>query len=126
MSVLVDTSVWVDFLRRGEDTLADLLVEQRVAIHPIIIGELASGNLPNRGGTLNDLLALDQAPIATFEEALHLLEQDRLYGHDLHWNDIQILASAVIARLPLWTRDGRLHSAAAAKSWGWNEYGHHL
>ncbi len=115
MSVLVDTSVWVDFLRRGEDTLANLLVEQRVAIHPIIIGELASGNLPNRGGTLNDLLALDQAPIATFEEALHLLDQDRLYGRGLHWNDIQILASAVIARLPLWTRDRRLHSAAAAK-----------
>ena len=126
MSVLVDTSVWVDFLRRGEDTLANLLVEQRVAIHPIIIGELASGNLPNRGGTLNDLLVLDQAPIATFEEALHLLEQDRLYGRGFHWNHIQILASAVIARLPLWTRDRRLHSAAAAKGWGWNEYGHHL
>ena len=59
---------------------------------------------------MNDLLALDQAPIATFEEALHLLEQDRFYGRGFHWNHIQILASAVIAAF----RSGRVTGAFIA------------
>ena len=121
MNVLVDTSVWVDFIRKGDEKLAKLLQEQRVVTHPIIIGELASGNLSDREETLNALLALRQAPTATFYETLHLLERDRLYGRGLHWNDIQVLASALIAGLPLWTRDRRLRSAAEARDSDWDQ-----
>ena len=120
MNVLVDTSVWVDFFRREDEELAGLLQEQRVVTHPIIIGELACGDLPDRGATLNALLALDQVPIATFYESFHLLERDRLYGSGLHWNDVQVLASAMIAGLSLWTRDRRLRAAAGARGSGWN------
>ncbi len=119
MNVLVDTNVWVDFFRRGDPKLATLLLEQRVVTHPIIIGELACGQLFDREETLNALFALDQVPMATFYESLHLLERDRLYGSGLHWNDIQLLASALIAGLPLWTRDRRLRSAALARDSGW-------
>ena len=112
MNILVDTNVWVDFFRRGDEKLTYLLQEQRVMTHPIIIGELASGNLIDREETLNALLALNQVPMATFHETLHLLERDRLYGRGLHWNDIQVLASALIAGLPLWTRDRRLRLPA--------------
>ena len=44
VDVLVDTSVWVDFLRSGDPNLAILLEnmpgQNRVVIHPMIIGEL--------------------------------------------------------------------------------------
>jgi len=39
--VLVDTSVWMDFLRSGEQVLKSLLNSNRVVMHPMIIGELA-------------------------------------------------------------------------------------
>lgn len=121
MKVLVDTSVWVDFFRRGDKKLATLLQEQRVVTHPIIIGELACGDLIDREETLNALRVLNQAPTATFHEALHLLERDRLYGRGLHWNDVQVLASALIAGFPLWTRDRRLRSAAKARDSAWDQ-----
>lgn len=90
---LVNTSVWIGFLIKGNDLLATLLPEERVILHPIVLGELASGNLPNRRRTLNDLFALDHSPVATFSESLYFLEHNRLYGHGLHWNDIQISGS---------------------------------
>ena len=38
--VLVDTSVWVDHLRRGNEELLALLNEGLVAVHPFVLGEL--------------------------------------------------------------------------------------
>ena len=46
--ILVDTSVWVDHLRLADVGLAALLARGVVAMHPMIIGELACGNLRNR------------------------------------------------------------------------------
>lgn len=39
--ILVDTSVWVKFLRHGLPLLATLLQDGEVLIHPWVIGELA-------------------------------------------------------------------------------------
>jgi len=39
--ILVDTSVWVDHLRRGDATLAARLERGEVNSHPFVIGELA-------------------------------------------------------------------------------------
>ena len=39
---LVDTSVWVNHLRANDVTLATLLDENRVLMHPMVIGELGS------------------------------------------------------------------------------------
>jgi hypothetical protein len=41
--VLLDTSVWIDHLRRGNSRAAALLGAGEVACHPLIIGELACG-----------------------------------------------------------------------------------
>jgi predicted nucleic acid-binding protein len=46
--ILVDTSVWVDHLRKGDAALAALLERGAVAMHPFIIGELACGSLADR------------------------------------------------------------------------------
>jgi len=59
--VLVDTSVWVEHLRRGEARLAALLDAGEVLCHPLVVGELACGNLRRRGeilGLLGELPSL--------------------------------------------------------------------
>jgi predicted nucleic acid-binding protein len=50
--ILVDTSVWVEHLRRGSQELEALLVEGEVMCHQFVIGELACGNLKNRSAIL--------------------------------------------------------------------------
>ena len=78
--ILVDTSVWVDFFRSGDDMLATLLEEGQVLTHPYIVGELACGNLPSRGQVLADLTALPSAPVAQHPEVLLFIEQHALMG----------------------------------------------
>ena len=43
--ILVDTSVWIDHVRGGNARLRKLLQEGKVATHPMVLGELACGNL---------------------------------------------------------------------------------
>jgi len=47
--ILMDTSVWMDHLRRRDAVLAAALNANVVAIHPFVIGELACGLLKSRG-----------------------------------------------------------------------------
>ena len=110
--VLVDTSVWVDHLRRGNDDLVTLLEEAQSLCHPFVIGELACGNLSQRDRILSLLGALPQAPVAEHAEVLELVESRRLHGQGLGWIDMHLLASALLAGCPLWTLDRRLASAA--------------
>ena len=51
--VLVDTSVWVRYLREGDPDLEQLLNDGEVMCHPYIVGELACGNLKNRNEVLH-------------------------------------------------------------------------
>ncbi len=53
--VLVDTSVWVDHFRRPNSRLVELLLLDRVIMHPLILGEIACGTPPKRDQTLADL-----------------------------------------------------------------------
>ena len=76
--VLVDTSVWIDHLRRGNRGLADLLNRASVLCHPLVIGELACGSLQNRDEILGLLSALPMALVAKQDEALRLLDDERL------------------------------------------------
>ena len=40
--ILVDTSIWIDHLRRSEAALSALLNDAQVCTHPMIIGELGA------------------------------------------------------------------------------------
>lgn len=111
--VLVDTSVWVDHLRRGDKRLAQLLVQNQVMMHPMIIGELACGNMQNR----NELLALWQnlpaVKEATHGEAMYFLEHQQLMGKGIGYIDLHLLAAARLnGSARLWTRDIRLAQLA--------------
>lgn len=109
---LVDTSVWVDHFRRGDDSLTGLLAEATVHCHPFVIGELACGRLKQRQAILALLANLPQPPIAEHEEVLAFVERYQLMGSGIGWIDAHLLASARLAGIPLWTRDAQLRTVA--------------
>jgi len=112
--VLVDTSIWIDHLRKSNAHLEQLLLDLEVACHPFIIGELACGNLKNRTEILTLLHALPPALAIEHDEILHFIEHNKLMGIGLGLIDIHLLASARLAHLPLWTSDKKLFKAAEA------------
>jgi len=114
--VLVDTSVWIDHLRRGNRRLAELLDEGVVASHPFVLGEIACGHLKNRDEILSRLAALPTCDVADTDEVLHLLKQEKLYGRGMGWVDAHLLASARLTGRPLWTLDRRLAKVARTLS----------
>ena len=112
--ILADTSIWVDHLRAGEPGLVSLLNDNRVLTHPMVIGELACGNLPNRDAVLGLLGALPAIHVATHEEVLFFIEQRQFMGRGIGYIDAHLLAAAMLARsVQLWTRDRRLMVVAA-------------
>ena len=112
--VLVDTSIWVDHLNRGNERLTRLLEDGLVVCHPYVIGELACGRLKNRREVLGLLQALPQAPVAEQEELLRLVDTHRLYGRGLGWIDIHLLGGALLSSCAIWTGDKGLIAAARA------------
>jgi predicted nucleic acid-binding protein len=110
--VLVDTSVWIDHLRRGNDLLADRLRGGEVWTHPFVIGELACGTLERRREILGLLAALPHTPLLDHQEALEFVEAHQLMAQGLGWVDVHLLASARLGRVSVWTLDRRLDSAA--------------
>ncbi|MBF0199646.1 MAG: PIN domain-containing protein [Planctomycetes bacterium] len=106
--VLVDTSVWIDFLREGSSKLEELLNEGGVSTHPLIIGELACGNIQDRKkflSLLNDLPIIQES---THEEVLHFIEKHKSFGLGVGFFDLHILCSAIINNNSVWTLDRRL------------------
>jgi len=116
--ILVDTSIWVDHLRSGRRELVSLLNEGVVSCHPFVIGELACDTLQNRDEILTLLAALPTATVASHEEALFLVSDRGLDGNGLGWVDVHLLASALLTKCSLWTRDKALESAAASLNVG--------
>lgn len=113
--ILVDTSVWVDHLRRGDAQLAGLLHRGAVLMHPFVLGEIACGSLVDRPNLLALLKQLPAAAVAEGGEVLGFIEQRSLHGRGIGFVDVHLLAAVVLtAGARLWTRDKRLRSAADA------------
>jgi predicted nucleic acid-binding protein len=110
--VLVDTSIWVTHLRRGNRQLEKLLMDAEVMCHPFIIGELACGNLKNRNEIISLLQSLPSAPTIEFDEFIFFIDRNHLMGKGIGFVDVHLLASAQLTGIPLWTADKRLKSAA--------------
>jgi predicted nucleic acid-binding protein len=111
--ILVDTSIWVDHLRKGNIVLSSLLERGEVAIHPFIIGELACGSMRKRDEILGLLKELPRVGVADHREVLHLVEAEHLHGQGIGWIDAHLLASARLSGALIWTSDKKLRSAAA-------------
>lgn len=121
--ILVDTSVWVEHLRRGLPRLASLLQDGEVLIHPWVIGELACGTLRNRQEVLELLQGLPAATVASEAEVLLLIERDHLMGRGIGYVDVHLLASARLSHCRLLTQDRRLAAAAEELGLGASEGG---
>lgn len=107
--ILVDTSVWVDHLRRGDPGLIHLLERSAVLMHPFVVGEIACGGLRDREAILELLQDLPAAVLASPEEALRFVESRALHGKGIGYVDVHLLASvALTPDAKLWTRDTKL------------------
>jgi predicted nucleic acid-binding protein len=113
MRVLVDTSVWVDHFRNRNNGLTALLENNDVLCHPFVIGELACGILQRRAEILESLSALPSAPSVQHGEALHFMDSHKLVGKGIGFIDVNLLASAYLGKVKLWTRDKRLRELAS-------------
>ncbi len=111
--ILVDTSVWIGHLQSHDDTLATLLNNSQVLMHPYVSGELACGNLSNRDELLHLLAALPQISVALDAEVQFFIEQRSLMGKGIGYIDAHLLAAVALdGTAKIWTRDKRLHQVA--------------
>lgn len=111
--ILVDTSIWVDHLRTGDEALARLLNAGSVLSHPFVIGELALGNLHQREAVLGLLQGLPAAESAIDAEVLTLIAASGLAGRGIGYVDAHLLAATRLTDgARFWTRDKRLAAIA--------------
>jgi predicted nucleic acid-binding protein len=110
--ILVDTSVWVDYLRMGDSEMVSLLETDQVCSHDFVGGELACSNLRNRAEILGLLRSLPRLATATEEEALFLIEDRHLMGRGIGYIDVHPLAATLLGSAHLWTRDKALRILA--------------
>jgi predicted nucleic acid-binding protein len=111
--ILVDTSVWIDHLRKREVKLQELLQNDEVVTHPFVRLELALGSIANREKVLSDLVLLPQVPVAEVDELFSLLELRKLYRRGIGVTDLHLIASGLFDKtISIWTRDRRLGEIA--------------
>lgn len=110
--ILVDTSIWVTYLRKGNVGLDDLLNYGPAVYHPFIIGELACGNLKNRSVIFSLLQTLRAEVQAEHEGVMTFLERHRLMGKGLSYVDMHLLVSSVLSNIPLWILDKGLREVS--------------
>lgn len=110
--VLVDTSVWIDHLRKSQKGLVSLLESGTVIIHPFVLGELACGNLHNRKEIIALLHALPFITKADDDELLFFIERHALMGRGIGLVDMHLLAACHLDSCLLWTKDKRLKDIA--------------
>ena len=110
--VLIDTSIWVDYINNGDFGLSALLDENRVLVHAYVIGEVALGSIRDRSSRLRGLCEMPSVDIVAQDAVLALIDSGHLWGTGIGYVDAHLLAAALAADVGLWTRDKRLRAAA--------------
>lgn len=108
---LVDSSIWIEHMRRPDLELASLLDAEQVLMHPFVFGELILGRLHEREAILRRLRILKTTPLLAEHEVEDLVERFQLWGRGVGWIDCHLIASARKAHADLLTRDKALKSA---------------
>ena len=113
--VLADTSVWVAHFRKPNPALQTRLSADQVLCHPMVLLEIACGTPPEpRERTLSDLRQLRSATVANTDEALALIERERLQDSGCGAIDLLLLGSVLLTSdAALWTLDKNLKALAA-------------
>ena len=111
--ILVDTSVWIDDLRRPSRELRDRVRAGDVLSHEMVIGELACGNLPDRNGFLRRLKDLPVISVVSSDEVLALIERHAWMGRGMGYVDANLLGAVLVdGSATLWTNDLKLRRVA--------------
>lgn len=111
--ILADTSIWVDHFRSENVEMRRQLDNRRIAMHPLVVGELALGSLRDRTRTLSYLDLLPRAPMAQLSEVRQMIESRSLYSQGIGLTDAYLIASIFLdPSMLLWTKDKRLRSTA--------------
>ena len=123
--VLVDTSVWVEFIRFGSPQLSHLLMQGRVLMHDMVMGEIACGSVLGRGERLAAMGELFKIDAAEPSEVLKFIEKHQLFGCGIGYVDSHLLASvALTPGCGLWSQDKRLHTVAQRMGCSFRELAH--
>ena len=115
MSVLVDTSVWVRFLANRPPfagQLDGLLRRDEVSGHDFVYGELLMGDRGGRRAILAAYDRMDRVSVVPHAEVVAFVRDRKLSGRGIGWIDAHLLASALVARVRLWTADSPLATIA--------------
>lgn len=106
--VLVDSSAWADYLRgRGRNgaEVVRLLAEDRVWLHPVVVGEVLLGGVDladGRFGSLPSLAEFAQADVVDWVRT-----RARGWVRGVGWADCVIAHAALVHGTPLLTSDAR-------------------
>lgn len=114
--ILVDTSIWVDHLKKDGHPLAKLLEEGHVLMHDMVAGELACGNLRDRQGLMKQLSGLPQLKVISHQSVMAFIEDHGVMGKGIGFVDVHLLAATKNAGGEIWTRDKNLLSVASGLS----------
>lgn len=115
MTVLIDTSVWIEHFRTPRDGLVRLVSSGEARLHPFVIGELAIGSIRDRSRFLAFLSTLSTLPAAApvaDADVLAFIEDQALHGTGVGLVDVHLLASCTAGGARLWTFDKRLKAQA--------------
>lgn len=110
--ILVDSSVWIDHFRKPSSRLEALLEAEDVCTHPLVIGEVACGNLKNRREIIALMHALPILQKVDDDEMLFFVDRHQLNGKGVGLIDIHLLASCLLDKSRMWTFDKRLRVLA--------------
>lgn len=113
--ILADTSIWVEYLRRGDPEMEKLLSRDQIVTHPFVVAEIALGSLRKRRERLAELQSLLEVKIAQLSEVRHMIETRSLHGKGIGLIDAYLLASCLMTPgTQLWTRDAAMARVARA------------
>lgn len=113
--VLIDTSVWIRSFRRAErytSRLYELLALDEVVGHQLVYGELLIGDRGGRKGFLELYEAYPQATPVAHSQLVEFVRTRRLHASGIGWIDANLLASALVDGVRLWTADARFAEVA--------------
>lgn len=119
--IIVDTSVWIDHIRRPIELLGELLLAGEVRQHPFVTGEIKLGSIASRDRVCAGLAALPPCRPVEIGELLAFIDTSALAGCGVGLVDASLLASASIENDRLWTRDKRLAAQAERLGFGYTE-----
>ena len=111
--ILADTTIWIDHFRIEKREMQRLLENEAVAIHPMVVAELALGSLRDRVKTLAWLDFLPHVRIAQIGEVRKMIELKSLHSKGIGLTEAHLIASCLIdPPTLLWTKDRRLWKIA--------------